>query len=231
MIDVTCKDGNGARVRDHSAGIRNAYLQAADVTVGLLADADVAAAWDRPSALRHYRVSGLAGHLAGQVFMIQRAVGQPEPAEPRISLLDYYARAAWMNAGDDEEPHISIREGSAANAVAGPRALAERAAAAVGELRQALPGIAPGRLFAHPSWHGFCVSFDDFVLSRLMELLVHCDDLAVSAGIASPEQPHAAAELVIDLLSRLAVRRHGATAVLRTLSRPERAPGTITAFG
>jgi hypothetical protein len=214
-----------------SSGLRNAYLQAADVTAGLLADPGVAAAWDRPSVLPHYRVSGLAGHLAGQVFMVQRAVRQPEPAEPRISLLDYYARAAWMNAGDDEEPHVSIRAGSAANAVAGPRALAERAAAAAGELRQALPGLPPGRLFAHPSWDGFCVSLDDFVLSRLMELLVHCDDLAVSAGIATPEPPHAAAELVIDLLSRLAVRRHGATAVLRTLSRAERTPGTISALG
>jgi hypothetical protein len=63
-----------------------------------------------------------------------------------------------------------------------------------------------------------------------MELLVHCDDLAVSADIATPEQPDVAVKLVIDLLSRLAVRRHGATAVLRTLSRAERAPGTIAAF-
>jgi hypothetical protein len=35
---------------------------------------------------------------------------------------------------------------------------------------------------------------------------------------------------VIDLLARLAVRRHGPTAVLRALSRAERAPGTISAF-
>jgi hypothetical protein len=223
--------GTESELRYDSAVVRNAYLQAAGVVAGLLADPAVAGAWDRPSALRWYRVSGLAGHLAGQVFFIQRAVRQPEPAEPLISLLDYYARVAWMNAGHDEQPHITIRDGSAANAEAGPQSLAERAGAAVGELRRTLPGIPPGRLFGLPTWDGFCLRFDDFVLSRLMELLVHCDDLAVSAGIATPEQPDAAVELVVDLLSRLAVRRHGATAVLRTLSRAERAPDTITAFG
>ncbi len=175
-------------------------------------------------------LSGYLRRLAGQVFFIQRAVVQPEPAEPRISLLDYYARVAWMNAGHDEQPHITIREGSAANAAAGPQALAERAGAAVGELGRTLAGVAPGRLFRLPAWDGFSLSFDDFVLSRMMELLVHCDDLAVSAGIATPEQPGTAVEQVIDLLSRLAVLRHGATAVLRTLSRAERAPGTIAAF-
>jgi hypothetical protein len=36
--------------------------------------------------------------------------------------------------------------------------------------------------------------------------------------------------LLDDLLSRLAVRRHGPTAVLRALSRAERAPATIAAI-
>jgi hypothetical protein len=35
---------------------------------------------------------------------------------------------------------------------------------------------------------------------------------------------------VVDLLSRLSVQRHGAVAVLRALSRAERAPSTIAAI-
>jgi hypothetical protein len=35
---------------------------------------------------------------------------------------------------------------------------------------------------------------------------------------------------VFALLTRLAVRRHGPTALLRALSRSERAPATIAAF-
>ena len=49
-------------------------------------------------------------------------------------------------------------------------------------------------------------------------------------GVATPALPQSAIDTVIDLLSRPAVRRHGPTAVLRTLSRAERAPATIAAF-
>jgi hypothetical protein len=71
---------------------------------------------------------------------------------------------------------------------------------------------------------------DDMLVTRMMELAVHSDDLAVSVGIDTPVLPPSAVEVVIDLLSRLAVRRHGPTAVLRALSRAERAPDTIAAF-
>jgi hypothetical protein len=71
---------------------------------------------------------------------------------------------------------------------------------------------------------------DDLLVTRMMELAVHADDLAVSVGIETPALPPTSVETVVDLLSRLALRRHGPTAVLRALSRAERAPATITAF-
>jgi hypothetical protein len=49
-------------------------------------------------------------------------------------------------------------------------------------------------------------------------------------GIETPALPESVIEPVVDLLARLAVHRHGATAVIRTLSRAERAPATISAF-
>jgi hypothetical protein len=48
--------------------------------------------------------------------------------------------------------------------------------------------------------------------------------------VATPTLPPAVLDPVLDLLIRLAVRRQGPTAVLRALSRSERAPGTISAF-
>jgi hypothetical protein len=74
------------------------------------------------------------------------------------------------------------------------------------------------------------MTVDDLLITRMMELAVHSDDLAVSVGIATPALPQSAVDTVVDLLSRLAVRRHGPTAVLRALSRAERAPDTIAAF-
>lgn len=66
--------------------------------------------------------------------------------------------------------------------------------------------------------------------SRMLELTVHSDDLVVSVGVGTPRFPENVVETVVDLLSRLAVRRHGATNVIRALSRAERAPASITAF-
>jgi len=210
--------------------IRDAYLAAAASAVALLGDPAIAASWHAPSALEHYDVAGLAGHLAGQIFFIRRVLDAPPPAEGPVSILEYYARVPWIGAGPDDDVHVNIRAGSTANAVDGPAALAARAEAAVDDLRQALPAAPPERLVRLPIWDGYSLRLDDFVVSRMMELAVHSDDLAASVGIPTPALPPVVIDIVVDLLSRLAVRRHGASAVLRALTRQERAPATIAAF-
>ena len=64
----------------------------------------------------------------------------------------------------------------------------------------------------------------------MMETVVHSDDLAASVGLETPEFPDEVVSPVLDLLTGLAVRRHGATALVRTLTRPQRAPGSVAAF-
>jgi hypothetical protein len=71
---------------------------------------------------------------------------------------------------------------------------------------------------------------DDFLVTRMMEIAVHSDDLAVSTGVPTPELPAEVLEPVLALLTGLAVRRHGQPAVLRALSRAERAPDRINAL-
>ena len=74
------------------------------------------------------------------------------------------------------------------------------------------------------------LTLEDFLTTRMLEITVHCDDLVYSVGVETPPQPPEAIAAVVTLLARLAVRRHGSTAVLRALSRTERAPGTIAAI-
>ncbi len=83
------------------------------------------------------------------------------------------------------------------------------------------------RLIQLSTWD-WSLRLDDFLLSRTMELLVHIDDLAVSIGVPTP-QP-ARPDATLALLTTLAAQRHGATALLRALTRTERAPATITVF-
>ena len=66
------------------------------------------------------------------------------------------------------------------------------------------------------------MTLDDYLVTRLIELVVHTDDLAVSLDVAAPPIPAAATGLVITTLVEVARIRHGDTAVLRALTRRER---------
>jgi hypothetical protein len=210
-------------------GTRDDFLSTARSAAGLLRDPAVAAAWSGPSALPEFTVGGLAGHLAYQILAVPPALAEPAPREETISLLDHYGRVAWIGAGLDEEINVRIRRGGELAAAEGPEALAAEVDAAIGELSGSLE-TAADRPVRIPLWGPWSLRLDDLLVTRMMELAVHSDDLAVSVGIATPELPQSAVDTVVDLLSRLAVRRHGATAVLRALSRAERAPATIAAI-
>ena len=53
--------------------IGEAYLEAARSAATLVARAEVADAWDRPSALEGMTVGALAVHLASEVLLVQNA--------------------------------------------------------------------------------------------------------------------------------------------------------------
>jgi hypothetical protein len=208
--------------------VTGVYLAAAEAAANLLAAPAVATRWTEPSALSEFMVSGLAGHLAWQVIMVPGLLAHDQETPEIVTILDHYARIGWVDAALDAEINVSIRRTGEAEAADGPAALARRTAATIGELTTMLPAEDPARPVYIP-WAGYALTLADFLTSRLMEIVVHVDDLAVSVG-AEPDLPAEAVDTVLILLARLSVRRHGAAAVLRAFSRRERAPETIAAF-
>jgi hypothetical protein len=79
-------------------------------------------------------------------------------------------------------------------------------------------------------WQDCCLSTDDFLVIRLLEVVVHADDLAVSLGRPTPAFDDEVLHPVLALLAMLSARRHGQDAVVRALSRAERAGGPVAAF-
>ncbi|MEV0698831.1 maleylpyruvate isomerase N-terminal domain-containing protein [Saccharopolyspora sp. NPDC050389] len=207
--------------------IREAYLQAAASAAAVLGDPAVAAAWDRPSALAEFSVRGLAGHLASQILFVPRLLATAEPAEEPLPLLGYYAKSEWIGADVNADVNVRLREIGEDFAAEGSAALVAEVDSAVRDLRSELPAAPADRAVAFSQR---VLRVDDFLITRMMEIAVHSDDLASSVGIATPELPPEVYDHVLALLSQLAVRRHGQTAVLRALSRAERAPATIVAF-
>jgi hypothetical protein len=209
--------------------VLEAYLGAADRAVALLGDPEVGAAWKKPSALAEMTVGGLAGHLAWQIFSVSAALEQPAAAGETVSLLEHYARVTWVNAPLDAGINVAIRAGGEDIASEGARSLHERARGALAEQCAALAERAGDQAVFLP-WTGWGLSLDDFLITRTVELAVHRDDLAFSVGLAPPELPDAVFDPVLILLARLAVRKHGQSALLRALARAERAPKSIKAI-
>ncbi|MER6981779.1 maleylpyruvate isomerase N-terminal domain-containing protein [Streptomyces carpinensis] len=210
-------------------GLTDAYLDVAAQAVTLLGAPEVAASWQKPSALKEMTVGALAGHLAYQVFSVTPALREPASREVPIPLLEHYARAAWIDAPLDSEVNAGIRAKGEDIASEGARALQDRARAALAGQAVGLPVIPDDWVVFMPQT-GWALSLDDFLVTRMMELAVHMDDLAVSVGLAAPELSARAFDPVLTLLGRLAVRRHGQAALLRALSRAERAPSAVNAL-
>lgn len=208
--------------------LRAAFVAATDHVAAIVSRDDVAAAWHEQSALAEWEVGGLVAHLASQpstavALLRAHPIGNPIPLE------EHYARSAWVDASLDDEINVSIRETSDARAVAGP----DPVLADVIEAREVLPDVLAaqpdGRAVLIP-WAGWSLSLDDFLTGRLMEIVVHGEDVAASVGFTSPALPREVLDPVLALLTRLAVTRHGQGAVVSALTRAERAPRTISAF-
>ncbi|MBV1854638.1 maleylpyruvate isomerase N-terminal domain-containing protein [Catellatospora tritici] len=209
--------------------MRTAFLSAARSAAALLADPAVAKSWSGPSALAGFTIGGLAEHLGSQVLSLPKLLADQVGDGAVIGVLDHYAKARWVGADLDATVNVAIRRTGEQAAAEGAAGLVER----VDELVRQLPELlanAPADCHVSPPAGPWLLSLDDYLLTRLMEITVHSDDLACGLDIPTPELPAEVTEPVLALLSALAVRRHGTTAVVRALSRSERSPATISAF-
>ncbi|GAA4608387.1 hypothetical protein BJY16_006816 [Actinoplanes octamycinicus] len=208
--------------------VREVYLESAAITATLLAHPTVVARWEAPSSLARLRVGGLTAHLAGQITQVPPVLDAPAVDE-RLSLTEHFARSTWLDGDLDSEVNNYIRRAAEEQAAAGAAPLLDAVAVALADLRKRLPAEPPDRVIQLP-WGPWSLSLDDYLVTRLLELAVHCDDLATSLGVPTPAFPRTWFDTVISVLCGLATERHGQTALLRALSRAERAPRTITAL-
>ncbi|MDI6099474.1 maleylpyruvate isomerase N-terminal domain-containing protein [Actinoplanes sp. NEAU-A12] len=209
--------------------VRQDYLDTAAVATTLLADPAVARCWTEPSCLRKFRVCGVAGHLAGQVTQVVGVLDSEPPGTAPVSLVEHYGRSTWTDGDIDSALNTGIRQSGEDTAAAGVTAMHTEVTAALTDLRRRLPAEPVERIIQLP-WGPWALTLDDFLTTRMLEIAVHSDDLAVSVGVATPVLPPSALETVLDLLCRWSASRHGGTAVLRALARHERAPTGIAAL-
>ncbi len=202
-----------------TARVRETFLATGRVAADLLARPEVGAAWDSASALPEFTVRGLAGHLLRATGSVEAYLDRPEPAGEPVSAADYYVHAV-------EEPdihsdvHRAIRRRGEEEAAGGYAAVRDRSYELLERLSTRLAEERPDRKVR--AYKDFVLTIDDYLVTRLIELTVHVDDLALSVGAPPPELPREATELAIDTLVEAARLKHGDLAVLRALTRRER---------
>ncbi|MFY1620901.1 maleylpyruvate isomerase N-terminal domain-containing protein [Micromonospora sp. WMMD736] len=203
------------------------FLDAAATALALLRNPILAERWSSPSALPDFSTGGLARHLANQVTQTVTFLAAP-PGGSAVSVLEHFTGNAWVTSGVDSADNIDIRRRSEQTAAAtNPRELADAVDAALTDLGAMVTAQPPDRIVDLGNWG---LKVDDFLLTRVMELVVHTDDLAVSLGLPTPPMPQTATEATIQLLCRLAAWRHGSLNVIRALARQERALTSISAL-
>jgi hypothetical protein len=209
---------------------RSALVRASEALVALVGDPRVEQQWEAESAVPGFTVGGMVRHLVSQPECAVEFLGvQPVPPHAEVvSLRELYARTDWFHAPVHAPENTSIVEDF--NAMAAGRQ--EHSAAILREAVAGLPGaIADAGPTTYVPWQDCLLDTDDFLVVRLMEVVVHADDLATSIGADGPAFDDEVMHPVLALLAALGAQRHGAAGLVRVLARAERADGSVSAFG
>lgn len=197
--------------------MRQQFLAGADVVREALLDQRVIDAWEEPSILDQQTVGSLAAHLSrGAVWV----VGHYLDGEPSDQRVDYESAAAYFAAASallDDRGHAAIRKRGADIAALGPSGVNGQLDQALIALHERLPSEPSDRTLT--VFAGKVMRLDDYLYTRIVEQVIHLDDLARSLDIEPWTNPPHAAALVVACGAEVGRLTSGDAAMLRTLFR------------
>ncbi|TMC48482.1 MAG: hypothetical protein E6J14_12090 [Chloroflexi bacterium] len=201
-----------------------AFGSAADLAGELLRSAAVGERWKEGSAVEGFSVGGLAAHMVGATLRLQRVLDEAPPeGSPVVTLTGCYGLNRVNDPAELETGmHPLIRADGERRAAMGQEAVAGKFAAVVSGLLPRLATESDERLVPVLQPQGAATTLRVYVVTRIIELLVHSDDLAVSAGRDGFALPREAADVVMLAFLELARERAGDLAVMRAFTRRER---------
>ena len=209
--------------KDESSRVRGLVVEAVDAATALIASSEVAARWEEPSALSGMTVGALAAHLVRAAGATLAYLDRTGPTARSDGAL--LTPVQYFHAAIDSPIHERIKQVSASEAAAGPDELAAHCGRVASQLRSRLAAEPEQRLVG--ALDGRMLSLDDFCRTRLIEVLLHLDDLAASIGVPCPETNVESRTIVVDILVGIARMQHGDWEVLRALAREERRTATV----
>jgi hypothetical protein len=203
---------------------RAAFLEAASLAASVVGSTEVAAQWGAPSALAQLSVGGLAGHTYLACRLVIRTLDAPDPVGLRVMSASK-GGLLGMRVDDDadlaRDVHQQVRADGEYVARRGATAVAAKFDGLTTKLRIRLAHEPPDRHVRAPA-NDVAYRLDDWLANRTIEMLVHADDLAMSAGLDPLFLPADATRLAVQALVDISIQREGGLTLLRALSRRER---------
>ena len=197
---------------------RRAFLEAAAVLRPLITAA--ADRWEDASALEGMTIGDLAAHATRAVSSVVRYLDAgTAPNEPATDAAGYFLAVTGLE-DHDSDVNRRVRQLSADESATGPQSVLEHFDRNLADLSVRLPAEPADRTVR--VFMDVDLTLDEYLETRMVELVVHTDDLTASLGLPDAEFPDEVAGTVIDVLTTMARRRHGDLAVVRALARRER---------
>lgn len=195
---------------------RTLFLSSCRDVATALADPRVHQAWDEPSVLEQQTVGSVAAHVGRGCWIALRYLDGGEPTGPIDfdSAADYFAKL--MEAATPKL-HSGIRERGAEGATAGSQSVHQQLIDELAVLEGRLTEERNDRLVT--VYGDNTMYLDDYLETRIVEQVVHLDDLAQSIGVEPFEVAAEAAKLAIACGADIGSRRFGAAAMVRALFR------------
>ncbi len=205
------------------------FTAAAGAFRAVLVDEAVSEQWEAASVLSGYSVGGLVAHVCAATGWLETALQAPEPdGLPVLSLGEWFADMLPRQAGDEPSGvHEWVRADAQRRAKRGPQALTATYDRVISAAVDLLEPADSRRMLTLQPVRPQAMALPDFVRTRLLELVVHTDDLVVSVGHSGQAVPAAPLDDCLQLLFGIARFRHGDAGVLRALTRAERAPARV----
>jgi hypothetical protein len=212
-----------------SRDLIDAYLGGVGWLEGIVRRAEVEDAWSRPSVLTDYTVGGVAAHAVQGVVWLEQLLKDTEPVGLRqVAVFDFFGLNRVEEEGVDPIA-TSLRSAAEAIALRGPGDVTAACTASRHELVTLLDEASSHRAVPVIRVAGGQVALCDYLRTRVLEVVVHGDDIVCSVpDFSVPDPPSAAMEVSLGVCLELARARGGDLGALRAFARAERAlPGAL----
>lgn len=201
--------------------VRRIWIDTSQIALDFVREPRIIVRWSDESSLPKMTIGALVGHvLHSGILYLEESLDQSVPTDRPIRASTLFS---MVPLDGDDDVNVDVREVALAQDTAGPRELIERATACRARLVVRLGEEPADRVLAMAA-SGYTVPcmLDEFLAARILELVVHLDDLMASLGDLEVDLPREAVAVACHLGIDICMRRHGPMPVMQALYRRDR---------